>query len=541
MMHKMNAMRRKTAVPWLWLLLAVGVTSLPYLIVYATTPPGQIFTATLINPDDTSVYLSAMRQGMEGKWLFHFQFSPETITPKVMYMPYMLAGHLAAWLGGSLVTWFHLWRVVAGVVTLLVLWGWLAFVFPGQRRWQLSAWLLIVFGSGFGWLVAIVTGKPLHLIPDLGISEWGVVMPLLDTPHFALAPGLLTAVFWCVAKACKPGNGRYWVLAALAGFLLGWVYPYLVPVAAVVTAVYILVRTGQQRRINWLEWGGALLFAAGLLPFVFYYGVWTRRDANWASTHVTNNIIPSPTPWALLLAFGLVGLLALFGAVLWLRQKREPFVLVWAGVQCLLLYFPVPYAGRFLMGLIVPVGTLAGYGLEAGLLPWLAGRLNTPFWQKISTEPLATVRRVLLILTVPSTLMVVLFLCQVAFVRADYPLFLPQADETAVQWLAAHTTVEDVVFAAYPVGNYLPRVSPARVFVGQPFITVEMDKKLALQAQFWQPETTEAWRQAFLAEWGITYVYVGSYERPLLPQNSTPPGELVYANDGVEIYAIPQQ
>ncbi len=541
MMRKMNGMIRKTAVPWLWLLLAMGITSLPYLIVYATTPPGQIFTATLINPDDTSVYLSAMRQGMEGKWLFHFQFSPELITPKVMHMSYILAGHLAAWLGGSLVMWFHFWRAAAGVVTLLVLWGWLAFVFPNQRRWQLSAWLLIVFGSGVGWLVAIVTGKPLHLIPDLGISEWGVVMPLLDTPHFALAPGLLTAVFWYVAKACRSGNGRYWGLAALAGFLLGWVYPYLVPVAAVVTAVYILIRTGQQRRINWSEWGGALLLAATLLPFVFYYGVWTRRDANWASTHVTNNVIPSPTPWAMLLAFGLVGLLALYGAVLWLRQKREPFVLVWAGVQFLLLYFPVPYAGRFLMGLIVPVGTLAGYGLEAGLLPWLAGRLNTPFWHSVSTEPLATVRRVLLILTVPSTLMVVLFLCQVAFVRADYPLFLPQADETAVQWLAAHTTAEDVVFAAYPVGNYLPRVSPARVFLGQPFVTVEMDKKLALQAQFWQPETSEAWRQAFLAEWGITYVYVGSYERPLRPQNSPLPGELVYTNDGVEIYAIPQQ
>ncbi len=149
----------------LWIFLALFLATLPYLWVTAVAPPGQVFTATLINPDDTSVYLSAIRQGQEGNWLFNFQFTPEAIAPKFMYMPYLLLGHLEAWVGGGGVIWFHVARLVFGLVTLLAVLAWVRVVLPEQVRWQASAWFLIVFGGGVGWLVAILVDSSFMQFP----------------------------------------------------------------------------------------------------------------------------------------------------------------------------------------------------------------------------------------------------------------------------------------------------------------------------------------------------------------------------------------
>ena len=80
----------------------------------------------------------------------------------------------------------------------------------------------------------------------------------------------------------------------------------------------------------------------------------------------------------------------------------------------------------------------------------------------------------------------------------------------------------------------------ARVFAGQYFLTLNMEEKLADVAAFWQPETTAVWREQFLADWGITLVYAGTYEQALGATAVTPPGRLVYDQAGVKIYDVRQ-
>lgn len=524
----------------LWIFLALFLATLPYLWVTAVAPPGQVFTATLINPDDTSVYLSAIRQGQEGNWLFNFQFTPEAIAPKFMYMPYLLLGHLEAWVGGGGVIWFHVARLVFGLVTLLAVLAWVRVVLPEQVRWQASAWFLIVFGGGFGWLVAILTDTPFKQIPELGLGEWGVIMPLMGTPHFALGLGLMILFMTGFALAVRTGKGRWWWGTAVIGLLLGLTYSFQIPVLYAVVGVYLLALMWQRRAIPWRLVIAAGLVLAPMLPLLFYYGFWATRDELWAFLQVQHNVIPSPSPLALLLSWGLIAPLAVAGGWRWLRERRDPLTPVWAIVQVCMLYLPLPYAGRFLLAVVVPVGTLAGYGLEVVVLPWLWQRGRENFWQKLSANPYASLRRLILILTLPSTLLVILFLTQVAAVRSDYPLFLPEADAQAVDWLADHTTADDVVLADYPVGNYLPGRAAARVFAGQYFLTLNMEEKLADVAAFWQPETTAVWREQFLADWGITLVYAGTYEQALGATAVTPPGRLVYDQAGVKIYDVRQ-
>lgn len=520
-----------------WLVLALLLITLPYAWVIATTPPGQVFTATLVNPDDTSVYLSAIRQGQEGQWLFNFQFSPETITPKMMYLPYLFIGRLSALFGGEQLLWFHAARLFAGLFTLLTVLLWVRTILPGQLRLQKTAWFLIVFGGGLGWLAAIA-GASLKQIPELGVSEWGVMMPLLATLHFALGLGLVILYQTSLLSAVRDGRKRYWVTAAACGFLTGLTYPFMVSVLGLTTGVYWVILAGQRRlTFRQLFLGGAAVLGP-MIPFVFYYGVWAYRDALWALTHVQDNLIPPPSLLGLTLSLALIGPMALIGAGRWWRDKRDVFVLVWAAVQMVMLVLPISYSGRFLLALVVPLGTLAAYGLEQVIMPWLWRKGSPSFWSRLSPTPYETIRRLILILTLPSTLLAVLFLTQVAAVRPDYPLFLPEADAQAVDWLATNTTPDDLVFAYYPVGNYLPGRAPARVFLGQSFLTIDMEEKLALTETFWQPEATTLWREQFLAEWGITLIYAGAYEQALGAAGVVPPGRLVYNLDGVRIYAV---
>jgi hypothetical protein len=56
--------------------------------------------------------------------------------------------------------------------------------------------------------------------------------------------------------------------------------------------------------------------------------------------------------------------------------------------------------------------------------------------------------------------------------------------------------------------------------------------------QFWDEGMAESWRESFLEEWGITYIYEGRYEQEIMQGNVRPPGEIVYEANGVRIYRV---
>jgi hypothetical protein len=523
-----------------WLILGFLLILLPYIWVEFTAPSGQSFTATLINPDDTSVYLSAIRQGQEGHWLFHFQFSPETIEPKFMYLLYLLIGQISAFLGGSSVVWFHGLRLLFGLTAMLSVLVWVRTALPNQARRQATAWFIIVFGGGFGWLAVIASSIDFKQIPELGISEWGFILPLLATPHFALGLTFIILFFSSLVRVVRSENLRLWLVTAVLGIGVGLVFPYMVPALGLVTGLYLLAKAWQAKHIPWKMWVVGGLALLPLIPFLLYYGYFAQQDTIWAMTHVQDNIIPAPTIWAVLISLGLLAPFAVVGAWLWIKEKEEIFVPLWALSQLLIIYLPLPFSGRFLLGWVVPVGTLAAYGLEQGVLPWLWQKGGETFFSRISATPYATIRRLILILTLPSILLVTMLFTQVAAVRPDYPIFLPEADVKAVAWLAEETTSEDIVLSNYPVGNYLPRQAAAHVFLGQKFLTVNIDEKLTDLHHFWQETTSNENRLAFLDTWNISFVYFGTYEQDLTESIVVPPGTLVYDVDGIRIYDVRQ-
>ena len=74
--------------------------------------------------------------------------------------------------------------------------------------------------------------------------------------------------------------------------------------------------------------------------------------------------------------------------------------------------------------------------------------------------------------------------------------------------------------------------------MGQFFLTLNFNEKVDMVEQFWDVNTNDEWRRAVIEEWHITHIYVGQYERQLMAESIIPPGEVVYDQDGVQIYEV---
>ena len=526
----------RTILPWILGVLLFSL--LPYLVGWLAAPEGKQFIGVFVNPDDFSTYLAAMRQGGSGFWLFHFPFSPEPWQPRLMLLPYILWGKLAVLPGATAVVWYHLLRLLAGFVSLSVIWVWVRVVLPGNGRWQLTAWFLIVFGAGIGWLTAILfSGAAKNAALDLFGPEWTVLMSLLHTPHFALGLGLEILLFVCVLQWVQNGRIRWVILGALTGIASGLTYVYHIPVEGLVIGLFLLATAVQRRRIPWRVWLGGAVILLPLTLMLGYYAISANQDPYFAHYARVDHVIPPPTVAALLVGLGFLGVIALFGVRRWVQDGRTWLVPLWIAANLLLLYLPiVQFSGRFALGLIVPVATLAAYGLEKVILPRLqAGDFYGRF-SRYTATPEASLRRLFLFLVIPSTILLPLLLARNALDTPDFPLYLSRSEVAAADWLAEQSDSGQLVLAYYPMGNYLPRVFSGKVFLGQLDFTTDLDDKLSDVEQFWREDTSDEWREAFLAEWGIDYIYQGQYENEIKQGDVTPPGKVVFQNDQVIIY-----
>ncbi|MCP4424283.1 MAG: hypothetical protein GY803_07330, partial [Chloroflexi bacterium] len=361
------------------------MTTAPYLLAWAAAPPDKQFIGTLVNPDDLSTYLAAMRQGGEGNWLFHFPFSPEPWQPRLMLLPYLLVGKLAALVGGGLIVWFHLFRLTAVLFTIWTIAFWVRTIARGDGRLQHTAFLLILFGGGVGWLVAILGAgtDTSWLTPDLRGPEWTTFMALFHTPHFALGLGLEILLFASVIRMIERPDGIRWALLGMAAAIAsGLTYVYHIPVTGLIVGLYLLARAWQKRAVPWQEWGyGALVLppSAGLL---LYYVVYSYQDPYFAHYARFDHIIPPPPLLGVLIGVGLLGVMAAAGLRDWFRSGQTWLVPLWLAANIAALYIPaIRFTGRFTLGLMVPAATLAAYGLEKTILPGLRER---PFYDRFS-------------------------------------------------------------------------------------------------------------------------------------------------------------
>ena len=502
---------------WRWVALVLVLSSAAYLFAYWASPVEQVFLGFLANNDDNQLYLSYMREGAQGAWLTTVRFTPEAHEPALLLPVYQLLGKIARVFRLPNEVVFHLARLLGGVGLLAVAY-WLCATCLPEGMARRSAFLLVCFSSGLGWLLTIAGLADTVLVPfDIRVPEASTFLTIFTSPHFVLGVTfeMLTFIFYLGASRHR----GYLLAASLCLLLLSVTLVYNVIVVAAILVVYTAIRCVQQRRLWVSELWHTIAVGLPCTPVVAYYYVLLNYEPFWSVVYGEHDVVHSPNPVALILGYGLVFGLAVWGVVRWAQQRQwsetNALLTTWFVGNGLLLYAPLAFQGKLSAGWHVGMCMVAAAGLHEGLLPWLRKQAWFSRWSGRGHAVPGRVRNVVLILTIPSTLLVALIGFRVALLEHYFPYFLPADDVRAVHWLAARTGADDVLLSSYGIGNYWVAHSEGRAFLGHQFAVWEPQTKDREMRHFFSGEASdEELRQLVMAH-DIGYVFVGSLERQL--------------------------
>jgi hypothetical protein len=309
-------------------------------------------------------------------------------------------------------------------------------------------------------------------------------------------------------------------------------YPFLIPIDGLVLAAHLGIETIKNKAVPWKKLAYLLMATVPMLLFIFYYGLYIPQNPDLAKTLLTNNQIAPPTLLGVLAGYGLLLFFSLFSIKSFSANESGRLILYWLFFNLICLYLPFNFSGRFVLGLFIPICLLAAEGLENKILIKNRGDGLTERLSKTS------LRRILILLTIPSTLLFILWTITGPQTNQGFPFYYQESEISAVDWLAERTTGEDLILADYPISNLIPRYSPARVFIGHLNLTIDLAEKQELLLKFWDPNTQQSWKSQFIEDWGVTYIYFGQFEQKYSGGKISPPGEVVYDRDGVKIYRI---
>jgi hypothetical protein len=180
-----------------------------------------------------------------------------------------------------------------------------------------------------------------------------------------------------------------------------------------------------------------------------------------------------------------------------------------------MLYLPITFQWRLANGWHLALAFLATLGLEEGIIPWIRRSRLHLIWRRISRRPVETTRRVILLLTLPATLITLLASVRIVLQEPDPQFYVRRDALEAMNDLTPYVDLDNVVLGAYRTGNTLPSQALCRVVAGQGFATRNLQEKMVHIARFFNQETPDAERQEILDRYDVTVVYYGQWEQEL--------------------------
>jgi hypothetical protein len=511
-------MIRKAEWRWaaVWAMGLVALASLPYLVAYLATPDGMFYTGFLTNPEDGHSYLSKVRQGMQGAWLWHLAFTATPHGGAFLFTYYLALGHLARWVGVGPIWIIHFARVVNGCLLLFALYYAVSWLFDDLVR-RRFAFLLAAVGSGLGWLLMLLG----LMTVDLWVPEGYVFYSMFANAHFPLAmASMICLLIWSVtpwnATRIEPRR-IIWVVLGTA--VLGFVQPFCLLTVALTLLVYATWLWVQWKRLPQNQIVAAMVIGVVGLPFAVNAYLGANQDATMAASWLQNQA-PSPPPWDYAIGYGLVLVLALPGIWRTLCQRDKPSMLLmcWALSTTVLLYVPLGLQRRLVMGLVVPLAGLAATG-----------------WHTLS--PRRRPSPAIVFGTAGLTHLVLVAMSILVAFGGHSLLYMSADEEAAMQWLGNEVPQNALVAAAPETGLFIPAWAGQRVFYGHPYETADAEQR-------------EAEVGAFFADGDLSilpyrpdYVFYGERERALQAVEWSPDDRwrAVYENRTVTVYAVPKE
>ncbi len=557
----------------LWSAVILAFTFLPVALGYLRSNDSYMFTGAAHHPEDVMSYLAKMQQGYAGSWAARLPYAIES-HPAIpfFYLFYTFLGHLALWTGLALPLVYHAARLACAAFLLWAAYRFIAFVLPNPT-WRWTAFLLTTISSGLGVWVVLVTGSftlggitPIDLWP----LDYYTFALLFLSPHQTLGIALFFIIVQSVVTYWETSRPRHLVPGVTAALAEGFIYPFM-PLAY-----------GTVLAIAWLwerRWRGAAMMTAGAavlvvvlpLPVVINYWLGLRQHPVWLSFS-SQNLTLSPPIWHYGLGYGLVGILAVPGAVWawglgargwglgaegWGRAPRAPhagLAVLIVLVSLILAYVPANFQRRLGGGAHIPMCTLAAAGIHAWLVPlwgkWrpasqarLAPHLpKDPGGRKEGTGLVyreGLTRAALVGVSAISSVYVWLSIL-ISVLTYSPGLYISSDTAVGLRWLLAGTPPEAAILSAYHTGMVIPAYTGRRVFWGHELETPFLSRKQAEAEGFFSAATPDADRLALLRNYGVNFIFYGLDEKamgdfdPQLASYLQP----VFRHNSVTIYKV---
>ena len=516
-------------------LLALAATTIPYLLGYAWQTDAWHFTGFVFAVEDGNTYIAKMLSGAAGHWLFYTPYTPYPQNGVLLYLPYLLLGKLTSGPGQheQLLAMYQIYRWLAGLFLIHTVYEFIAQFVQDVRLRKLGT-AISVLGGGLGWLSLLVMREALPL--DFYSPESFGFLAFFGLPHLALGRGLLLKGVGGYLRQFGTDLTRERRLArwnALWWIALGLVHPLNLVMGGVVVGCHFVtmtiiktVRRNWLLGVTWSDWR-CLLHRAGWLalaaaPIVFYNAAMTQMDpfmAQWTA----QNVLVSPPPVDYLLAYGLLIPLAVFGFrhTLTLPGGRGWLVVVWVLLLPVLVYAPTNLQRRLSEGVWVALVVVALIGFSR--LPETTRKFGRYAAGIIFLTPVLFYTGSLIAIQEPAA-----------------PLYRPAAEILAFEYLASEADHGAVILAGRNTSNPLPAWAPLRVVVGHGPESLNAEELTADVTAFFDGETAETERQAFITELGIRYIVLGPEERLIgaWQTDETLHYDLIYQQEGYVIYEI---
>lgn len=476
------------------IVLAIITSSLCYIYGYARQNDQAIYTGMRsLNASDYSTHLSWIDQSRDGHFFLQNKFTAELQGGDLVRPVYFLLSQPFRWTALENSTVFHVLRILCGAILLILL-------FPMLRQFdpdpsiQIRAFLLLAFTSGLGFLTR-------HWMPsaDMDIPESIFFVSLGEAPHF-----LYSLLFlWGGIAAFYAGGYAIYFISLL---LLWWEHPFEAVILIMVCMANLWIVKTRKTQILL-----AIISAAiSLPPFLYYQHLKAvPAFAGWGSVQ---NLMLSPPLHSYISAFLPISVLGFFGVRQLLRraEKRRMliFLCIWAGVQFVLAYLPVPFQRRLIAGIQFPLAMLAAFGLRE------------------IRKPVAAV--VIALLCITNGVLVKQWIQELR--PQLMPFYMSNSYRDAFEWLDNHTDKNGVVLSGYVTGNLLPGFSGFTSYVGHASLTPDVARKRKEVGEFYKEP-----KVSFLMKNRVRYIFFGLEERNLSSTQLDEFFEIAYENDQVAI------
>ncbi len=494
----------------LWCAFVILLANLPYIYGYFISTPDRVFMGDARSFIDTNTYLAWMHQAADGHILFKDIYTTEPHARMLLHPLFLLLGNISRFTALSIITVHSLARIVFGFLLLLFCYKFIE-LFIEDDFGRSLAFILVSLSGGLGWIKLF---EGVSAIPEswflTGWVEGNTFMSIYALPLFSASTLMLLLVFYLMILSFEKKNNYLSGLAGLVCAILVSTHFFDALIVYPVLVLYILARYSISKDLGILISNSIAFLIMFLVSVVSpLYNFWASMVNPVFHEHAWKAAITlSPGFVWFLGLYGFLMIFALIGVASITLGRRGPlferrlFLVVWGLAVPFMIYSPISFQRRLIEGYHFPVSVLACFGIV-----FLIKKLK---WDR------KAVAAAVIALLLPGNLALLsndMNYLALNVSSRSVAGFLDKDIYDAMKWLEANTKREDVVLSDFEIGNYVPAVSGNTVFIGHSPETLNFWEKWAMVKKFFDPATSDQFREQFLSAYGIKYIIYSWKER----------------------------